>query len=375
VNPAQLGFQDKAYSLSFANSRVDPWLPGVPASDLMHIVYHSDALQAGIDLAKIFPQANVPLTLGVGYTGIDLQLGNLYTQHFDSTGLHSTLIVPDGKERTDQISVGVGYDCGVMITAGAAYKHVKSHVNSPLETIGYHDGTADLFDYGFLVNLPIVDMVTRWKGGAIQVAPGMIPFFDCSIGMSWNNMGQSSFTYFDDSQADALPRTAHAGIALRGGLSCKSDNGCWNPIAFIWTIEAQDMLVSKPNPIPSTWGYQGGIGDIDFFDQVMLGHTNKSTQKLKGWEICAGEMFSLRGGHFLEDQNNGARNFRTYGWGINSAGVVKLLRLLYPADDGRNCFLEMADHFSIRYDVCRYEAAESPLDNTSMSSVSLRLSY
>ena len=209
----------------------------------------------------------------------------------------------------------------------------------------------------------------------MQVLRGMTPFCDWSVGMCWNNMGHSSLTYFDDSQADPLPRTAHVGMAFKGGFSYVRDNVRWNPIALTWTIEAQDMLVSYVNWPQRPWGYQGGIGDIDLFDQIVLGHTNKMTQKLKGWEICAGEILSVRGGHFLEDPNNGARNFNTYGWGINSAGIVALLRILYQEEEQFNRILDIADHFSIKYDECRYEASDSPLDNTKMSSLSLCLSY
>ena len=94
--------------------------------------------------------------------------------------------------------------------------------------------------------------------------------------------------YVDVPQSDPLPRYARAGIGFEFGISYSKDEVEGKPFSFKWTIEANDMLVRRYDAVmdtagnmiqPPGWEYEKGLGDINFFDEVILGKTNKETVK------------------------------------------------------------------------------------------------
>jgi hypothetical protein len=82
----------------------------------------------------------------------------------------------------------------------------------------------------------------------------------------------------------------------------------------MWTREANDILVDRWGIVVDTigtiirepgWRYKSGVGDIGFLEDVLLGKSNPSIIRKRGWEIGLFEIVYLREGQFLESPDEG----------------------------------------------------------------------
>jgi hypothetical protein len=359
TNPAQLGVQSRFQFFS-AGTNYSSWLPQFHRSDLWLRTY---AVSAGINLKKLNENA-LPLSFGIGHSRVYLNLGE-----FIQTSENGPDVVGSvhAYESSDQFSAGMNLDYWIRLSGGVTYKHIRSHL-STFEA-GIVEGGADLFDYGFLLDVPMADIVAKMTHTSFNFMQNVSPFFDLSIGISKSNLGQESITYPGMLQGDPLPRYARAGIGLEVGAVVANGDLRWKPCSFKWTTESDDGLVGMNRQ------YQSGLGDIHFFDEVILGNTNRLTTKAKGWEVNLLEIVAIRGGRFEEDPMNGNRRLNTAGWGIQSAGLVKLLRVLDApiGTDGIAWFL--LNHVNVRYNACDWTPDDptSPLAGTNFNSVNFSI--
>jgi hypothetical protein len=229
----------------------------------------------------------------------------------------------------------------------------------------------------------------------IRISRNFLPYANLTFGYSRNNLGSAKVIYVDPAQADPLPRYARIGIGFDIGLNYESDGKSFRPVSFKWTIEANDLFVTRfpevidsvldPNtqliiPVvrqPSSWEYQNGIGDIDFMNEVIFGISNANTIKKKGWEVNVLEFISVRGGRFEEAKNRGNRRFNTIGFGLQYAGLAKIVRSLSPdfsSSGFGNFFLNHVDIAFSHSDLIADEGM-SPLAGTTFNSVNVSLIY
>jgi hypothetical protein len=337
-NPAHLGIVSQNNYFSFGHN-FSNWLPAFNLSDLW---YRTFAFNAGISLKKL-DENGLPLSFGVGYSRIYLNLGTFTRTSLEPTPLETL----EAFESSDQFTVGIGVDYWIKGSVGMTYKHVVSHL-APFGTAeeqGTGEGRANLYDYGLLVDVPILDITSRLSNAQFQLLPHLTPFLDFSIGLSRNNFGQETISYTDRNQADPLPRNARAGIGFNFGFRYMKDEAEWRPLTFKWTIEASAMLAKS---YPET-GYKTGFGDIKFFHELVLGKTNRETEKKKGWELNFLELLSIRSGRFEEDPTRGNRHFNTSGWGLRFAGFAKLLRAMGGSIVNEGLVGFIVNHFDVRY--------------------------
>lgn len=362
TNPAHLGIvsQNNYFSSGyhFAN-----WLPAFKLPDLWYRVF---AFNAGISLKKL-DENSLPLSFGVAYSRIYLNLGTFTRTLNDPTPLETF----EAFESSDQFTVGIGVDYLIKGSVGITYKHVVSHL-APFGTAeeqGTGEARANLYDYGLLVDVPVLDITSKLSYTQFQLLPRLSPFLDFSVGLSKNNLGQETISYTDRQQADQLPRNARAGIGFDCGFRYSKDGAEWRPVSFKWTIEASSELA---RPYPET-GYKAGLGDIKFFDEIVLGKTNRETDKKKGWELNFLEFLSIRGGRFEEDPMRGNRHFNTSGWGLRSAGLTKLLRTMGSSVVNEGLLGFIVNHIDVRYNYSQLttDGSNNALSGTKFDSFSI----
>jgi hypothetical protein len=359
-NPAHLGFSSAQTNVmfSFYPTKTD-WLPGLGIKDL---TYNSLALSGGINLEKY---VSVPLSIGVAYSRVDLNLGTFNRISPISPNIAGTFT---GKEHSDAFSIGVGVDIGIKLAMGLTFRNIESNFSDPGSEQGSSNASAWSHDYGLLINIPIADLACNKS----EILSGVAPIFDLSFGSALTNVGEKMF-YIDKAQADPLPRNISIGTAFEIGFKLtRIDNKL---LTFTWSRQSDNLLVGRDATGHSD--YLGGFGDLNFIKNIVGGKRTTrtvngvsfaTTDLSQGWQIGIAEMIYIRRGSFV---GTGNRSFTTEGLGLRASGILKLLKGLEVDDSNVVSFI--ADHFDIRYDQSEYSATEidNPLDNTKFSSVSV----
>jgi len=341
VNPAHLGMLARHTWFSFGYNYTNR-LPLFQQSDLSLQTF---AFNGGVNLKKL-DENLPPVSIGLGFSRLYLDLGEFVRM---STSGPEPIGTYEAWESSNQFTAGIEVDFWIRAAAGVTFRSVTSHL-SPVGTEqepGVGEAEATLHDVGFLVDIPLVGIVSELMGEPIEPIPSIFPYFDWSFGVARNNLGQESITYIDSAQADPLPRQARAGMGLGFGVQFRKETLDWRIIGLKWTIEASDLLVRRN---AEGWKYQEGLGDIRFFDEVILGRTNSETEKRSGWEVSLLEILSLRGGRYEEDPMRGNRRFTTTGWGVRLAGIPKLLRALDVPLGGEGIAGFLLAHLDVRFD-------------------------
>lgn len=376
-NPARLGIRGEGgrSALSFGYNHAD-WLPRLSQKDLW---LRSFAVNAGVNLKREFG-LSPDLTIGLAYSRMYLNLGRFSVTGPGGPDPVSTF---DAHESSDQYSLGFGLDYWVRLSAGGTYKHVASDLGAIAPSGGTPArATVNMHDYGFLLQVPVVGVISRLQDSPIRLLPSVFPFFDLSFGVARSNLGNATVKYYDLDQPDPLPRYARVGIGVDLGLDYVQSGAELRPLRIRWTREANDLLVrrsaslldSTGSPVGAgSWEYQGGMGDIDIFGEVIGGKTNSQTIRKTGWDIELFEIISVRGGRFEEDPYHGNRRFNTSGFGVRLRGVAKLLRAAdaSAAADGIVGFI--LDHVDLRYNQSSLNTDDprSPLATTEFKAINL----
>jgi len=363
VNPAHLGAQSRTtyYSTGYNYSA---WLPQFQLSDLWLRTY---AVTVGMNLKEVNENAP-PLSVGAGYSRVYLNLGDyILTSQTgpEEIGRYRS------SETSDQYSIGMCLDYWIRASAGVTYKHVASKISGNFAETGksVREGKANLYDYGFLFEVPLMEIVSKMTNNFLRVTPNLSPFLDASIGVSRSNLGQDSITYPYEAQGDPLPRYARAGVGVELGALYTRDALRWKPYSFKWTRESADVLVGADRH------YTNGLGHIQFFNDVIIGRTNNEIEMKNGWEFNVLEVLAIRGGRFEEAPDRGNRRFTTSGWGVQLAGLAKFLRAADARIDDASIAGFILGHIDVRYDHSEWytDDHKSPLKGTNFDAVTISL--
>jgi hypothetical protein len=364
-NPAHLGMQCLDNSIFTVSENYSKWLPEFH----LDLWANTTVVNAGINLKRFFP--DLPsMSVGISYSNIYMNFGEFIRTGPDSPDPIGTFKAHD---ESSQFTLSVAADYYVRASLGITYKHVNSVLsNQPTsQETGLGKASADLYDIGFLVDVPFVPLISKIVNQPVPVYYNVSPLFNFSLGISENNFGQESLYYIDPGQADPLPRLARAGIELNLGLKYVKNDISWIPLSFKWSIEANDLLVKSDSTGAST--YQSGLGDINFFREVIFGKTNKETEKLKGWELNFGEFIYFYGGRFIEDPNRGDRNFTTDGYAVSISGLLKTLEVFRPEMFEGNLMKYILNHINLKFNQSNVTTIDktSPLNNTDYYSLNI----
>ena len=328
LNPSHLGMQclDKNIA-SFGNNYCE-WLPSFSPD----IWIRTFVATAGVNLQKYYPKLP-SMSVGLAYANTHFSYGRVVTTTTANPDGPGTPV--DAYDESSQVTLSFAVDYYIRASLGLTYRHVLENFGDKIST--------DLYDVGFLLDAPLIPIISRIADKRITVADNLTPLCNFSVGISKTSLGNESIYFPASSLYEGavrypslyntfnLPRYARAGIEWMLGLQYEKNNISWIPFSFKWTVEANNSLVKTDayGYLYST-DYKSGLGDIDFFKEVILGKTNKETEKLKGWEFGFGEAVSIYGGSFREDYYRGNRNFATSGYALRMSGMLKAIAIISP---------------------------------------------
>jgi hypothetical protein len=378
TNPAHLGMQllDNRFSFGYNHSK---WLPGFGIPDLY---YRSYGINGGLQLHEYITM-KPRFAVGLGYSRVYLNLGD-YVRLDPWTNEPIGTFKPH--ESADHYTFSAGFEYRIKAAVGITFKHIESSlwplsVNDPtsrgaIQVKGY--------DIGFLLSVPVFTLVSDFRSEPVRLTDTLIPFFDINWGLAYNNLGSGEALYFLFSEPDPLPRYVRIGTGFDVGVKYVRNGEMLQPAAFRWSREANDILVSwAPTRFDSTgeiiswphWTYRTGLGDIAYFNDVILGRDNTEIIRKSGWEVSMFEILCVRGGRFFEADHIGGRQFSTSGFSIRSGGIGKLLKAYYSIVDVPNSVWYLIHHLDIRYSYSKITTDERshPLDNTKFHAVNLLL--
>ncbi len=376
TNPAHLGMQIGNGRFAFGYNHSD-WLPGFNIKGLNYRTY---AVNGGIRLDDLFDIAPV-LTLGAGYSQVRINLGRYVLT--DAGGPEP---IGSGKayETSDQYTISAGFDYLIKASVGVSFKQIYSKLGPDGTEQEAGGGTARVnsYDYGVLLSIPIIGEKTFFNDEPFRIGESLLPYFDFNFGMAKNNLGDKKVIYIDGDFGDPLPRYARIGVELNFGFFFEQEGKAVHPLSVKWTREANDILVHR-SPLWSSyieepgWKYRSGLGDINFFNEVVLGKINPETIMKSGWEIGILEFLYIRRGRFEEAEHRGNRKFNTDGFTVRFAGLANLLRSNTTPKTNSNVFGFILNHIDIQYNESNINTDEPhhPLDKTRSKSFNLSISY
>jgi hypothetical protein len=350
-NPAHLGFSSNQSNVTFSfyPSKTN-WLPGLGLNDL---TYNALVLSGGTNLEEYL---SIPLSASIAYSRVDLNLGAFYQT---SPSYPAGTGPFNGEEHNDAFSLGVGLDIGIKLAMGITFRRTESNLGNSGAGIEQTSGSASAWsrDYGFLINAPLVDLITNES----ELTAGIAPIFDLSFGSSLTNVG-GKISYNDNEQNDPLPRKISIGTSSEIGFKyTRTDHKL---VSFTWSRQSDNLLVGY------TMGnsyYRDLFGDIDFVKNIVQGKRTETVDLSQGWQLGIAEIVFIRGGSFV---GTGNRSFTTEGLGLRLSGILKLLQDIKVES---NELSYLAGHFDIRYDQSEYNTTETgePLDKTEFSSLTI----
>jgi hypothetical protein len=350
TNPAHLGLlslQSNA-SISFYPTKTN-WLPALGLKDL---TFNTLAINGDINLKEYF---DCPLSIGIAYSRVDLNLGTFYQT--SSTGPEITGTI-DAEEHADAISISTGTDFGIKVALGITFRRIESNL-APWGA-GYINASAWSRDYGILINVP----VTKLAADKLELLPQIAPIFDISFGSALTNIGEK-MSYIDRAQADPLPRNISMGTSLEFGFKYVKPD--YKILSFVWSRQADNILVERSQD--GSFNYRGLFGDLDFMKNIIKGEWTDKVEVSQGWEISLGEFFFIRGGSFV---GNGYSDIKTNGFGLSTSGIFRFLQV--SLEESR-IIAYIAEHIALRYNHSEYSAGNHPLSGTDFSSLSLLVKF
>jgi hypothetical protein len=278
----------------------------------------------------------IPISFGFGYTNPEFDYGTFYRT--DENG--NIIGEYEAKDYYNAYSFGLGVDYFVQLSVGYSIKDVTSILVD--EPAGADSGDikaeTTVNDFGILLNVPVLKLIDDKMQVHLDENLFAQPKFNFSLGYSKSNIGDS-ISYIDPAQADPLPRVERTGYGIATGFDLVTDDFSINAFNLSFTVEAEDLLVSRSSPNQTHWEYQD---DLDFWDNVILIKGNNKVVSRTGTKLDFAETFSYAFGHF---SGRGFDERKTNGYEIRAKGLLKLCALWakHPVTD----FLR--DHVDIRY--------------------------
>lgn len=354
-NPAYLGFFSKNHNFGFSHSKAN-WLPQL-ANDLY---YKCFSLNFGYSIK------NTPITLGIGYHHVYLDLGKqALTNEFGDK-----IRTFESHEKADVISFSALLDYYIQASVGFNYKFIESNL-APFRAdsgMGDFKASANAYDFGIALKFPVFDILSKITDRQIYALPHVAPFLEPGLSYSVTNIGDE-ITYTDETQADPLPRMVYTGINIAAGLKYTNTNHPFDILSFRWAQEANDLLVERAG---ENIKYSSGFKDIDFIENVLLGKSNAKIITNNGWELGFAEIFYWRKGDYQDFE--GKVKFDTDGWGINFMQPIRLLLDFTNFKIENGIFRAIIENLDIEFHRSKFSAPDGhPLDNTEFNGLSLKL--
>jgi hypothetical protein len=326
-NPAQLGYISQKNNLSFI---IYPSSVDISPFRFAPINLSGFALNLGYNFKNLL---DFPLTVGFGFARPEMSFGEFtITGEGDPTPIGTI----EPSDYYLAYSLGAGIDFGVQFNAGITYKNITSD-------LGIAEGNADVIDFGFLLNVPVIKLVDdSFSLNIIENIPA-IPFFNISLGYSQLNIGDE-ISYIDEAQADPLPRTARLGYGLSTGLDLKIQDITVRILAIGFTVDAEDLLVVRMHDTTGTSviEYQSFLGDIDIGKNIIQMKGDENVISRSGFKLDLVETLTITWGKY---SGRSYDNRKTNGIEIRAKGLLKLLDKF--TSDPTMKFI--ANHFDIRY--------------------------
>ena len=328
-NPAQLGYTSQTNNLSyiFYPSKID-WL-GFDQLELKGI-----ALNAGYNFKDLI---GFPLSFGFGYSNVNFDYGTFV---ITDPGGPDPIGTIEPEDYYNAYSFGLGVDFGVQISVGYTIKDITSILaDAPAGADSLQlKAETTVNDFGILLNVPVLKLIDDKMQIPLDENLFALPTFNFSLGYSKSNIGDS-VTYFDQFQSDPLPRVERIGYGISTGFDLVTDDFRINAFNLSFTVEAEDLLVSRSSPNQTHWEYQD---DLDFWKNIVQIEGDEKIVSRTGTKLDFVETFTLNFGHF---SGRGFDQRKTNGYELRAKGLLKLCALWakHPVTD----FLR--DHFDIRY--------------------------
>ncbi len=339
-NPAQLGNFGREKNIAFQSyTRKTDWLAGLSLSD---VTFDSRGLALGYNLESIFP--DMPLSLGFAYYSGSLDLGtNIIT---DNNG--TVIDRFDAREYYSAWSFGVGIDYVLRFNLGYTLKKATSDVFPEKRN-------ADVYDIGAQAILPVMAM---WDE-PYTVFNDQKVSFDVALGLALVNNGDA-VNASGSVVPERLAREARIGYAFTWGLDKQFEGFSIQTIKISWSSEARDELVQAGQ-------YTAFPGNIDIWDNMILGKSSADITVHSGWSVTVLEMIRYQRGHY---KGGGFPEFvKTGGLSLSSRGLVNGLSLLLELPALRTA----NDHFEVNYFYSWYTGGNEALNGTAFSGINLSI--
>lgn len=275
-----------------------------------------------------------PLSLGFGYSNTEINFGEFQRGGYDE-------FPGESKDYYDAYSIALGIDHFVQLNLGFTIKSITSELAANFiggeAVMGKGDRTVT--DFGVLVNVPVLKLINENLQLGSEPINILKPYFDFSLGYSKSNIGDKIY-YIDVAQADPLPRMDRIGYGISTGLNLVSDNFQIKTFNLAFTVEADDILVSRDST--GEWSYQFTLSDLKFWKNIVNIEGDEKIVSHAGFKIDLFETISLSNGHF---SGRGFNERKTNGYELRAKGLFKLWS--FWANDPITDFIR--DHIDIRY--------------------------
>ncbi|MBT7788599.1 MAG: hypothetical protein HN757_06945 [Calditrichaeota bacterium] len=361
LHPASLGLfaRENQFGYSFYEENID-WLP---VFNMDEIWFDASSVAFGINLKDNF---DIPVSVGLGFHEVYLNLGEIEgSDEFDNpTGVFSSW------EKNNGTTISVALDYFLRVSYGYTLKKVESHRSVDLggwPEMGVGDAKVNAYDYGFIVEMPVVSLLEKVDLKIPRVLPNTKFYFDPGLFYSKTNVGRRVY-FVDPTKANPIPRTVSLGINLKTGLTYRTKFGEINLLAFNWSRELDELLVKRDKN--GYTQYTSGLNDLQFWKNLINGKANgKIDASKKGWEINFADCYYLRRGIFEDIEGKIILN--TKGWGVNYIQIIKTSLMAYS--DEIDWLLFWLNRVDFEQHYAEYEAGPGhPLDDTKFSSFVIR---
>jgi len=329
-NPAQLGYtsQTNNFSYIFYPSKLE-WLPAFN----LDLELKAIAFNVGYNFKDVI---GIPISFGFGYSNPEFDYGTFYRT--DENG--NIIGEFEAKDYYNAYSFGLGIYLGVQLSVGYTIKDVTSFLVD--EPAGADSGDikveTTVNDFGILLNVPVLKLIDDKMQISLDEKITTFPTFNISLGYAKSNIGDSVY-YIDASQSDPLPRVERLGYGISTGFDLVTDDFRINAFNLSFTVEAEDILVSRSWNSIDHWEYQD---DLNFWKNIVQIEGDEKIVSRTGTKLEFAETFTYNFGHF---SGRGYGQRKTNGYELRTKGLLKLCALWakHPVTD----FLR--EHVDIRY--------------------------
>lgn len=270
----------------------------------------------------------------------------------------------------------ISYRESIKVGLGFSYENVN------LESGGYYDTTTGIYSlpgkalarsFGVLVQIPVEEIASRLANHRIMLAPRLQPIFTVNLGYARRNFGDAWAHIGSNAGLGIVPRSATLGLNFEIGLRTTVKDIDWNLFSFTWAREAEDVLINY-SPMGYPFTYEPGLGDIEPFNNLILGKHNDDVILRKGWQVQLAEFVSIRGGS--EDVGwtyYAYGTYCTFGTSVALNGLIKLLGEFDIVNIQNGPFAFLVYHLDLQYDYSRYSSDQlsTTLNGTSFKAINL----